>query len=154
MLRRQKQPEQPTPQHMDTGMIGPLEEVAMLGSGGGDFFIRAVLFGTGELRKLNTDTEVYGLVVAGYQGLSFGDDGTYTARVASELPLDPEGLLLVERQVDEAVRELNPAYCAEFVGTIAVDEAAAMLGYDMKKQLGVPLPSEISWQGGQLTITG
>ncbi len=149
MLRRQRTVVE-TPQYMDTELIDTLEEVlpeSVLES----FFVSAVLFGTGEMRRLRRNTDVYGLVLAGYHGLQFGDDGTFTAMVASELPLDQDGLKRVEAIIDEAVRRSDPAYCAEFVGTIALDEAVVKLDVEIKRDLDAEFPDQVSWSNGSFT---
>lgn len=150
MHRRQRKVEV-LARYIDSELIGELEESVPEYKLDG-FFVRAVLFGTGEMRRLRRNTDVYGLVLAGYHGLQFGDDGTYTGMVASELPLDQDGLRRVELIIDEAVQRIDPAYCAEFVGTIALDEAAVKLDMETKRDLGAKFPNQVSWSSGSLTI--
>ena len=142
--RRQQQPAE-TPKFMDHELIGSLEGDVESTQFGGDFFVRAVLFGSGELRRLRSDTDIYGLVLAGYDGLHFGDDGTFTARLASEEPLDFDGIRRVEGELNKAIHETTTAYYAEFVGRIGTDEARVMLDVDVKRELGVEFPSNVSW---------
>ncbi len=147
ILRRQQASESLS-NFMDTKLIGTLDEAPATFDDG--FLVKAVLFGSGEMRRLQRSTHVYGLVLANYQGLRFGDDGTFTALVASELPLSAPGLDRVESIVNEAVRRVNPTYCAEFVGYIALDDAAVHLDVEMKQSLGVNYPRETSWSNGRL----
>ncbi len=113
--------------------------------------ISAALFANGDFLYLRDRSDVFALVLAGYQGLYFGDDGTFTGYVASELPLDDhEALDRVTDCVDRAVRELNPAYCAEFIGSIGVDEAGVLLEHATKQRLDVPQSDTVSWATGSL----
>lgn len=150
MLRKRRYPDTST-KFMDAGLISSLEEVSATVEDG--FLVKAVLFGSGELRRLERSTDVYGLVLASYQGLRFGDDGTYTGLLASELALDEAGLRCVESEIDEAVRRVNPVYCAEFVGYIALDDAAIHLDIATKRNLGVKFPNQVSWSNGSLYTT-
>lgn len=112
--------------------------------------VSAVLFGTGELKQLEHGSDVYGLILAGYQGLAFGDDGTFTGRVAAEFTLGTESILELEARMDRAVRELRPGYCAQYIGGISVAKAEACLALDVKARLGVAIPPEVRWDTGVL----
>ncbi len=147
MLKRRRVAEIPT-SYMDSQLIGYLEDVPSPADDG--FLVKAVLFGSGEMRRLQRSTDVYGLVLANYQGLRFGDDGTYTGLVASELPLSVSGLDRVESIVNEAVSRINPAYCAQFVGYIALDDAAVHLDVETKRSLGAKYPNHARWSNGSL----
>ena len=150
MFRRNQRGGVRTPVYMDPELIGALEQLAPDDSMPPYYFVRAVLFGTGALKALRSSTEVYGLVLAGYQGLHFGDDGSYTGMVASELALSSDGVRRLEGIVNEAVRSRNPAYCADFVRGIAVDEAAVKLDVEIKRDMGVDYPAEVFWSNGSL----
>lgn len=149
-VRRGIKVEQALPEVMDPELIRPFEDAPEIIDDG--FMIKAVLFGTGEMRRLQKASEVWGLVLAGYEGLRFGDDGTYTALVASELSLSRDGWQRVESIVDEAVRSVDPNFCAEFVGHIATDEAALHLDIYTKREMGVPFPVDSHWSNGSLHI--
>lgn len=137
---------------MDTDLIMPFEHAPKINGTG--TFLSAVLFASGKLVQVEDDLKVYGLVMAGYEGLSFGDDGTYTAKVASELPLERwEGVRKLERFINQGVVEIAPAYVAEHVGFITGDEASVYYRALTKQQFGEPVPNtELSWMNGSLSL--
>ena len=137
---------------MDTSLIGTLENPYKTSDRYGPF-VKAVLLASGVLRRVQRTSDIYALVLTGYEGLEFGDDGTYTALVASELPLSiPDGIRRLEEEIDAAVKETNPRYCAEHIGYIALDQAAVLLGLEIKRENGIELPSSASWSRGTIVI--
>lgn len=139
---------------MDTGLIGPFEQLPPRRAPDASPLVNAVLFASGKLVEADSDIRVLGLIASGYEGLQFGDDGTYTARVASELPLERwDGVRRLEEFVNDAVRSVNPAYVAEHVGFCDVDEASVHIRALTKQMHGLYVPAnELSWQNGQLSL--
>ena len=139
---------------MDTSLIKPFAE-RLSGRNERGSFLSAVLFGAGELVRVENDFRVYGLILAGYEGHHFGDDGTFTATVASELPLERwDGVHALEEHINKGVQELNPPYVAEHVGFIPVDEAAVLMQAYTKSEFGLKVPSEeLRWSTGSLTLS-
>jgi len=153
MRRRTREVIQTKPT-MDTARIGAMDTTDSSNPRFGPF-VQAVLFASGELKPLERSSDVFGLVLAGYEGHQFGDDGTYTAFIASELPLERwNGVNKLEEEVNKAVREISPAYCAEHVGFIALDQAAVQFDVALKRELGVDFPSLVTWQGGSFSTGG
>jgi hypothetical protein len=127
---------------MDTELIGSLESGPYDRPSFGSF-VKAVLFASGEFRRLENDADVYGLVLRGYEGLTFGDDGTFTAMVASELPVEKwDGVNRIAGEINEALITVNPAYCAKYVGPLS----GAYLEIDVKRRFGLPLPQTVSFE--------
>jgi hypothetical protein len=149
-MRRRPRDVMPVRPPMDTDLIGMLDHTTIEGS-----FVNAVLFAGGELKSLKRSADVFGLVLAGYEGLQFGDDGTYTALVASELPLQRwVGVHKLEESIDRAAQMVNPGYRAQHVGFIALDQAAVELDVALKRELGVPFPAVVNWRGGSFATGG
>lgn len=149
MFGRRKQPEAPAVNYMDPEIIKPFERADRdLYSYAESFGVKAVLFATGELKRLDSRAEVFGLVLAGYNGLEFGDDGTYTGWLATEQPLDWSGIHAVETIMTEEVQKRDPAYVAEAVGIITVSQAAAMLDHVTKQAHGLEVPDRVTWEEG------
>lgn len=116
-------------------------------------FVHMVLVATGELTRIEKPEDIYRRVIAGYHGLEFGDDGVYTALLASELPLDIiDGINKVEAVLDEVVGKVNPGYGAEYIGDIDPEKAALMLDIKIKQELGLELPHVVSWSGGVIHL--
>lgn len=138
---------------MDTELIKPFDILPARRHPEDSRLISAVLFATGELVEVGP-TDVLGLVLTGYEGLNFGDDGTMTARVASELPLQKwDGVNTLTPLINDAVRAVNPAYCAEYVGGFSFDEASVLLRAGIKQANGIHVPDgELFWPGGSLSI--
>lgn len=151
MLRRNK-PSVGSLEFMDSSLIGQLE-VTEEDKQLSDFTVRAVLFGAGQMRRLGSDAEVYGLILAGYHGFRFGDDGTTTGMLASELLLNADGIEAAERSVNEALIAADVAYYAEYVERITAEEAAALLDVRVKIQHGIEVPHDTYWDGGQYSYS-
>ena len=135
--------------YMDSERIGDLDSRPI---DDGAFMVNAVLFGTGEFRRVKRSVDVYSLILAGYSGMRFTDEDMYTAIVASELPIyGPAGIRKVQKVVDGVVRVVMPDLIASFGGYILPDEAAAHVEYEVKSELGLVEPGEtFHWQGGCL----
>jgi hypothetical protein len=128
---------EPVVRFMDSERIQPLEESAEESPIGEGLAISAILSEDGRLRRVARSIDVMALVLNGFDGLSFGDDGTYTAYVASQLRLDEDGVHKISEIMDQAVTEKNPSYCAEFVGRITTEQAVQLAGFDTQRELGI-----------------
>jgi len=153
MFRRSRElaQERPIPT-LDTNLIRPIEPPV----GTDDwkrFLVKAVLLEDGTLRNVHRTIDVYGLVLNGYEGLKFGDDGAYTAVVASQLPVERwAGVTRLNEVISTAVQAINPGYFAEFVGYISPSEASILAGVEAKRENGIPLPDHVSWEGGSFSM--
>lgn len=151
---RRKSPEVTEAPRMDTSLLKPFASLELPEGQEGSNLLSAVLFASGKLVRVKSDLTVFGLVMAGYEGLSFGDDGRYTARVASQLPLERwDGVDRLSSVVDLAVREVDPPYSAAFTGFIERDEASVYFKALTKQAHGMAVPaSELKWNNGSLSL--
>lgn len=111
--------------YMDPSAIRTFEDAPDVTEG--SLLVRAVLLGSGEIRRVRTSGEVYERVLDRFWGLDFGDEGTYTGLLASELALDEEGLQRVTEVMDGAVKENYPHFSARFVSYIRLEDAVKRL---------------------------
>lgn len=151
-LRKRKPPTEV--EVMKTAKIQRFAELPLRRAPEDGLMLSAILFASGELVEADNESQVLGLVLAGYEGLRFGDDGTYTAQVASELPLERyEGVRVLEAFVNEGVQAINPAYVAEHVGWLEPDEASVYMRAWAKHSNGIYVPdNELHWGNGQLNL--
>jgi len=154
IMARQRKQSAPQERIMDTGLISPFEKPPRRRAPDEGPFVSAVLFASGRLVEADSSLRVFSLVASGYEGVLFGDDGTFTARVASELPLERwDGVRRLEEFVDDAVRAVNPAYAAEHVGFCGPEEAAVYITAMTKyKYSEVISADELAWEHGTLSL--
>lgn len=129
---------------MKTSLIKPFEVLPTRRAPEESCLVGAALFASGRLVEVD-EQGVYGLILAGFDGIEFGDDGTFTAKVATELPLERwDGVRRLETFVNDAVQAVNPAYVAEYMSLIEKEEAAVCLRAYYKRLSGEAFtPAEI-----------